>query len=318
VSHRLSFFDRGARSCQGSRSSAVATLAIQSSVGLVADLSTVNTWERETPAKSASAVRATPFRFAAERTLRATSVRNSRGSTLRTLRAVRDYGIRYPGLIYARRGEAMGSVRGTTIVVSLFTLAGATAVFGREAAADPPPDCADIANPTHDGALKMQSLGDQLMRVAVDFQKRASLEGTASIMQSVASAVRVVRCSESKLSAKELAAARAFETRADAWAASAPQTEAAEATFRANVLFHLCTDTRWIANARACIAREKANPSGVVDLAKLHDCGDTIQQLQPVVDKLRPVYQATRHHAFTDWQSEAACTANGWGDTTAE
>ena len=91
------FTVRGASSCHGSTSSADATLAIQSSVGLVAYLSTEKTCERDTPAKSASAVRATPFRFAAERTLRATSVRNSRGSTLGTVGAVRHHGIRYPG-----------------------------------------------------------------------------------------------------------------------------------------------------------------------------------------------------------------------------
>ncbi len=60
------------------------------------------------PAKSARAVRATPFRFAADRTLRATSVRNSRGSTAPTVGAVRNHGIRYPGL--SRGPEArMGS-----------------------------------------------------------------------------------------------------------------------------------------------------------------------------------------------------------------
>jgi hypothetical protein len=98
---RSRFCAFGASNCHGSTSRAVATFAIQSSVGLVADLSTAKTCERETPAKSARAVKATPFRFDAKRTFRATSARKSRGSTLRTVGRLRHRGIRYPGLFYA-------------------------------------------------------------------------------------------------------------------------------------------------------------------------------------------------------------------------
>lgn len=221
----------------------------------------------------------------------------------------------------ARTGRPGGHVvapacaRGGTVVVLL--LAGIS-LASTSATADPGPGCADITNPTHDGALAMEGLGEQLMAHALDFAKRPSLDGSPTMAQSVATAAHVVRCSEGKLSTKELSAAKAFEAHAESWAASIADAESAERTFRNDVLKPLCVDTRWIANARACIAREKANPSGVVDLAKLHDCGDTIQQLQPVIDKLRAIYQATRRHPYTDCQSEAACTANGWGSTDAE
>jgi nucleoside-diphosphate-sugar epimerase len=89
---------RVARSCHGSTSRAMATLAIQSSVGDVAAARTANTWERETPAKSARAVNATGFRRAAARMFRATSRRSVFASTRSTVEGVRHRGIRYPGL----------------------------------------------------------------------------------------------------------------------------------------------------------------------------------------------------------------------------
>ena len=88
---------RGARSCHGSTSRAVATFAIQSSVGLVSSASTAKSCERETAAKSASTVNATPFRFAAARTFFATSERSAEASTPSTLRAVFYAGLRYAG-----------------------------------------------------------------------------------------------------------------------------------------------------------------------------------------------------------------------------
>jgi hypothetical protein len=97
---------RGASSCHGSTSSAFATFAIQSRVGLVADFSTAKTCERDTPAKSARAVRATRFRFAVARTFLARRARSSRGSTRATVRAVRHHGIRYPGLSRGPRAAA--------------------------------------------------------------------------------------------------------------------------------------------------------------------------------------------------------------------
>jgi hypothetical protein len=116
MSQRLSrFAGRGASNCHGSTSSALATFAIQSSVGLVANLRTAKTCERDTPAKSASAVRAIRLRFAVARTFRATSVRNSRGSTPPTLRGVRHHGMRYPGWSRGPRAAVAGRMTGRAV-----------------------------------------------------------------------------------------------------------------------------------------------------------------------------------------------------------
>jgi hypothetical protein len=125
-----------------------------------------HTCDRETPAKSARAVSATPLRFAAERTLRATSVRNSRGSTLPTVGAVRHHGIRYPGL---SKGQAAAAGRVTGRVVPMDrTIAKATKaallaaltvfLLTRPAIADDPDASAGLACSPNGSACKLGSM----------------------------------------------------------------------------------------------------------------------------------------------------------------
>lgn len=115
------FAPLGVSSCHGSISSAIATFASQSRVGLVSQASTAKSCERETLAKSASAVKGTRLRFAAVRTFLATSSRSSVASTGATVGRVCYPGVRYTGLLRAHRSNAKardaaeeGIVIGTT------------------------------------------------------------------------------------------------------------------------------------------------------------------------------------------------------------
>jgi hypothetical protein len=78
---RIYFFGRGASSCHGSTSRALATFAIQSSVALLEQRRMLNICARDTPPKSASAVSVTFFPRAVARMFFASSVRRARGST---------------------------------------------------------------------------------------------------------------------------------------------------------------------------------------------------------------------------------------------
>ena len=80
--------------------------------------------------------------------------------------------------------------------------------------------------------------------------------------------------------------------------------EEAEAKFLTDVVNPLCAADSSREEARAAIAREKANPGGVVDVTLLHDLGITIQNAEDEMKPLRPRYLAVRHHPFTGWRSE--------------
>jgi hypothetical protein len=85
VNQRLSFFARGASSCHGSTSSAVATFAIQSSVALLEHRRMLNICARDTALKSARAVSVTFLRRAVARMFLASNERSARGSTHATV-----------------------------------------------------------------------------------------------------------------------------------------------------------------------------------------------------------------------------------------
>ncbi|HEV3194141.1 MAG TPA: hypothetical protein VGY54_26735, partial [Polyangiaceae bacterium] len=136
-----------------------------------------------------------------------------------------------------------------------------------------------------------------------------SLETVTGLPDKVRNLVDIVQCNEPALSAKELREAQALEAKALKWADNFEEAVALEARLRAEVVLPLCRAIWIIDGARARIARERANPSGVVDLKRLHDWGQDIQEQQLVVDDLRPKYVAQRHHAFSKWESEGVCVA---------
>jgi len=74
--------------------------------------------------------------------------------------------------------------------------------------------------------------------------------------------------------------------------------KAAEDLFFAGVVSPMCVLEARIANARKAIAKEKANPGGVVDLGTLHDLGTDIQEEQREFAELQPQYVARRHHGW--------------------
>ena len=54
------------------------------------------------------------------------------------------------------------------------------------------------------------------------------------------------------------------------------------------------------------MTKEKANPSGVVDLVKLHDLGQFIQDADAIIVPDKAAYTAKMHKPFT----MAACVPN--------
>lgn len=138
---------------------------------------------------------------------------------------------------------------------------------------------------------------------------KQSLEVTKGVSRNVRTSLPVLRCDEPGMVGKELADMRAFAARASVWADRQEARVAAEETGRSTVVVPLCEAVWGVENAKADIAREKANPSGIVDLAALHSAGNAVQYWQSVVDGLKPKYLAFRHHAFASWRNEGACVA---------
>lgn len=141
------------------------------------------------------------------------------------------------------------------------------------------------------------------------FEGKKSLEQIKAVFQSVRGSLPVLRCDEPSMVGKELADLQAFTARASTWADRQEARVAVEETGRASIVVPLCEAVWGVENAKADIAREKANPSGVVDLAALHSAGNAVQHWQSIVDALKPQYLAFRHHPFASWQSEGACIA---------
>lgn len=164
--------------------------------------------------------------------------------------------------------------------------------------------------PSRDHALKLRAGLDDLMKLAsAPLEGKKSLEAVKGVSQNVRSALPVLRCDEPAMAGKELAELQAFATRANAWADRQDARIAAEEAGRASIVVPLCEAVWGVENAKADIAREKANPSGIVDLAALHSAGNAVQHWQSIVDALKPQYLALRHHPFASWQNEGACVA---------
>jgi hypothetical protein len=157
----------------------------------------------------------------------------------------------------------------------------------------------------------MQQIAGQLMVLADSkpLASKSTLDQLKTIPGSVRTAVTSVRCDEAALAGKELHDAQAFEASASKWADAEDARLVAEDAARTNVILPLCQAVWGRDAAKADMAHEKANPSGVVDLQRLHDDGETIQTFQAEIDALTPQYVAARHHGFTKWQDEGVCVA---------
>jgi hypothetical protein len=403
MTQRSRFCAFGASNCHGSTSRAFATFASQSSVGLVADFSTAKTCDRDTPAKSARAVKATPFRFDAKRTFRATSARNSRGSTTRTVERLRHHGIRYPGLFAPSRAQGERGLsamrKGKPVIVSVVVILLPLTAFllrtGRLRAACPNWDQKGISDPEWQTAFnecvkthprtqcpeitrqainalnaatfaaigkchaaeqhraQYQAEDTESLRRTQPFTteewsssaSQAELDGAADKIRAEAARLKALGDADvgdadgvASLAAQSV---KNFEQMATMVAeiaeaekkcritqpcmAARAETERkhlaaqAEAKFVGEVALPLCKATINVQQAQADIAREKANPAGVVDLSELHDLGERVQENQDWIKRLSPSYAATRHHAFRGWRSEPACVlgnSNGWDNAT--
>ncbi len=81
----------------------------------------------------------------------------------------------------------------------------------------------------------------------------------------------------------------------------------AESAVRASTVVPLC-QAHWALDAALeTIRRERANPSGVVDLQVLHSAGEEVQANRAFIARLTPEYAAARHHPYTGWESEGGC-----------
>lgn len=130
-------------------------------------------------------------------------------------------------------------------------------------------------------------------------------EGIATVRE----VARRTRCILSLFDAKDRVTAETFTVHAEKWSAEWTAKFDAEEAARTSIIVPLCMATWEVENARANIARERANPGGVQDLHVLHDAGQIIQMSQDSIRALKPRYLAHRKHAFTTWQTEGACVA---------
>jgi hypothetical protein len=99
----------------------------------------------------------------------------------------------------------------------------------------------------------------------------------------------------------------AFFAQVEQWTAAKEKAVAAEKQAREDVIVPLCDAHITLENLYASMARERANPSGVVNLAELHQIGRMIQETKDEIAAQTPAYVAYRHHGYTKWQDEGAC-----------
>jgi hypothetical protein len=92
--------------------------------------------------------------------------------------------------------------------------------------------------------------------------------------------------------------------RGDAKCVAARAAKKAEADFFAAVVSPMCEADKIRELAAADIARERANPSGVVDLNYLHQAGEQMQTAQQQLKELSPAYVKFRRHAWPGWKAE--------------
>jgi hypothetical protein len=169
------------------------------------------------------------------------------------------------------------------------------------------PVCAKT--PTREVALQIRTLAESSIKIASSsLEPREDLAPWRDVPTTIRMATSSTRCAyPSFTAAKELGEAQAFVGRATKWADDFDARIAAEENARATIIVPLCEATWALENAKAAIAHEKANPSGVVDLHQLHLAGQEIQQRQAEIDALKPRYLTFRHHPFTGWRAEGAC-----------
>ena len=163
---------------------------------------------------------------------------------------------------------------------------------------------------TFDRAKTMQliEISEKMIKLSGEaLQGKRTLDTYKGVPGDIRKNVEIVKCVEPTLSGADLATAKKFEATGPKWADEQDARLAAEEKGRADIVVPIC-DTVWtLESLRQALAQEKANPSGVVDLRKLHDTGAAIQQYEQVLAQQKPVYAAFRHHPFTGWQSEGAC-----------
>jgi hypothetical protein len=171
-------------------------------------------------------------------------------------------------------------------------------------------DDAGVCTPNAERAPKMKAVMTDLMKLgSTSLASKESLESLKTIPRTIREGAALLHCDEGALSGKDQADTHAFEQKAFAWADAQDKAVADEEATRAATIVPICEATWGLENARAELAQEKANPSGVHDLARMHTAGEAIQYYQALIAQLRPQYAAVRHHAFTDWHTEGACVA---------
>lgn len=62
----------------------------------------------------------------------------------------------------------------------------------------------------------------------------------------------------------------------------------------------LCTQIAFLKHYQACIVTERSNAAGVVDLAKLHDCGEAVTQLKADIASRKKDYKAQTSKSFDE------------------
>ena len=85
---------------------------------------------------------------------------------------------------------------------------------------------------------------------------------------------------------------------------AAREAAKAEATFFGATVQPMCLAEQDREAAAASLARERANPSGVVSLSRLHELGAEQQAAQGRLAELVPEYTARRHHGWPGWRAE--------------
>lgn len=110
----------------------------------------------------------------------------------------------------------------------------------------------------------------------------------------------------SQLTPKQLDAACAKEAAriAKEKACRASKPCMAERDFDARELPAMCAADQQLGEDRAGMAREKANPSGVVDLELLHRYGVAIQTDQAILAGFLPEFAMAKRHAWRGWHLE--------------
>ncbi len=191
-----------------------------------------------------------------------------------------------------------------TVIAVLVTCCLVSAV-GRAEEADPG---ADVC--TRDLAIELRPVAERLMRLASGpLEETETLDSFRTTATNVRKVAAKTRCAYPQFSDKDRAIAEAFVVRAEKWADAADARLAAEDSARTNVIVPICQATWMLDQAKADIAHERANPSGVHDLRRLHSAGEVAQHAQESINALKPQYLAHRKHPFARWQSEGACVA---------